>query len=110
MTMPPTAEVTNDTEASPNDTSPAMVAPTAKRYSTSEEASLSRLSPSSTTTRRFGRRQFLSPDAAATASGGATMAPSVTAAAQGRSGTSSLAVTATITVVNSTAPTASSRM
>ena len=47
---------------------------------------------------------------AATASGGATMAPNATAAAQGRPGISSLATAAMNTAVNSTQPTASSRI
>ena len=71
---------------------------------------MSRLSPSSTVTMRLGRRKSFSTEVAATASGGATMAPSATAAAQGRSGTRSLAVTAMTEAVNSTAPSASSRI
>ncbi len=47
---------------------------------------------------------------AATASGGATMAPSVTATAHSIEGTSARTTIATTTVVNSTRPTASSRI
>ncbi len=47
---------------------------------------------------------------AATASGGATMAPSVKAAASPMPGTMALTTTPTASVVNSTRPTARSRM
>ena len=85
-------------------------AATANLYSTSEEASLIRLSPSSTVTIRFGSRNRFRMAAAATASGGATMAPRAIAAHQGMSGTKCFAVTAISPAVKKTAPIASIRM
>src|SRR5215207_8756133 len=67
-------------------------------------ASLKRLSPSRITSRRCGGRSCLSTVVAAAASGGATMAPSATAAPQGISGTSALTTSATTTMVSATAP------
>ena len=52
---------------------------------------------------RCGGRSGRSTAVAATASGGATMAPSAIAAAQGRPGTSACATTATAAVVRPTA-------
>ena len=69
-----------------------------------------RLSPSSTATMPLGSRTCFSTAAAATASGGATIAPSVIAAHQGMPGRSSLATRATAAAVNSTAPNASDRI
>ena len=68
--------------------------------------SLIRLSPSTTETIRRGtaiRRMIV---VAAIGSVGATMAPSVNAAAHGISGTSALITTATAHIVTSTSPTA----
>src|SRR5215207_377022 len=83
---------------------PVTVAPTARRYTSSALASLNRLSPSRITSRRCGGRSCLSTVVAAAASGGATMAPSATAAPQVISGTSALTTSATTTMVSATAP------
>jgi hypothetical protein len=85
---------------------PAAAAPTASRNTSSAVASLNRLSPSSTTMSRCGSPTCRSTEVAAAASGGATIAPSATAAAQGISGTSHRATQATAAVVSSTAATA----
>ena len=107
---PPTATPRKERAAREGETLPAARAPTARRNSTREEASFTRLSPSSTVTIRRGMGRRWRTEAAATASGGATTAPSAMAAAQGSSGRMSLITTATQAVVNSTQPTASSRM
>jgi hypothetical protein len=69
----------------------------------SAEASLSSASPSRITNTRCGSLTFRSIVVAATASGGATIAPIVTAAAQGMVGTSTCTTKATAAVVNPTA-------
>ena len=109
---PPTEEATKLHAASPalRLAVPATAAVTANRYRMRDDASFSRLSPSSTVTRWRGRRMVLSTDVAATALGGATIAPNATAAAQGRPGTSSLIVMAMAAAVNNTAPSASNRI
>lgn len=71
---------------------------------------MTRLSPSSTTTSRRGSFSRDSTAPAATASGGETIAPSAKQAAQGKPGASSFAAQATATVVNTTQPTACSRI
>src|SRR6185295_18507733 len=73
----------------------------------SADASFTRLSPSSTATTRRGTGSLETIAAAATASGGETIAPSAMAAAHGSPGNSACAATATTTDVTSTRPTAS---
>ncbi len=81
----------------------------AVRNVTRAVASLSRDSPSRMVVTRRGRPMLRATEVAATASGGATMAPSAMATANGI-GSSSQATTATPTAVNSTRPTESPRM
>ncbi len=89
---------------------PVTAAATAVRYSTSADASLMRLSPSRITTTRRGTGSRETMAAAATASGGETIAPNATATAQGIPGRSAWIATATAPVVARTNPTASSPM
>jgi hypothetical protein len=70
--------------------------------------SLIRLSPSTTVTIRRGTPSLRAMDVAASASVGATTAPSTNAAAHGRPGISAWATPATAKVVSTTSPTASS--
>ena len=81
-----------------------VAAITAPRKITSALASLNRLSPSRMETRRRGGLMWRRTAEAATASGGATMAPSAIAGAQARSGVSQRATMATAMVVATTAP------
>src|SRR5689334_13241852 len=74
----------------------------------SAEASLTRLSPSRITITRRGTGSRETIAAAATASGGETIAPNATATAHGIPGKSARAATATATDVASTSPMASS--
>lgn len=83
---------------------PGSTAPTAKRWSTSEDASLMKLSPSSTATSRLGSRVCFRIAAAATAPGDATLAPSATAVHQGSADPSHLATPATAMAVKNTGP------
>src|SRR6476660_5126186 len=76
----------------------------------SADASFTRLSPSRITITRRGTGSRDTIAAAATASGGETIAPSATAAAHGMPGKSARAVIATATVVVSTSPIASQPM
>ena len=69
-----------------------------------------RLSPSRIVTTREGTPRRRKIAVAATASGGATIAPSANAGHQPSSGISAFATTATTTVVNSTSPIASRPM
>lgn len=89
---------------------PVSAAAAAKRYSTRPAASLSRLSPSSSTISRRGSATRSSTALAATASGGETIAPSVKQAAQGSEGTAQCTARPTARVVNTTAPIASIMM
>ena len=84
---------------------PVIAAAIAKRYATRAVASLTRLSPSRIVTTRRGTPSRWKIVVAATASGGATMAPSANAAAQPRPGISAWATTATMIVVVRTSPT-----
>ena len=72
--------------------------------------SLIRLSPSTTVTSPRGTAIRRMIAVAATGSVGATMAPSVNAAAHGMSGTSALIATATAHIVSSTSTTACSEI
>lgn len=84
---------------------PAPVAAiSATRNAVSAVASLNRLSPTSTVTVRRGRPRRCATLTAATASGGATIAPSTHAAASGSPGTRRDAAYPTANVVNSTSP------
>src|SRR5437763_7422346 len=73
----------------------------------SADASFTRLSPSRITITRRGTGSRETIAAAATASGGDTIAPSATATAHGMAGNSTRATMATATVVASTSPIAS---
>src|SRR5687767_14764785 len=105
-TMLPTATTSVVGTTLQPEKNPVATAPTAKRYTSSALASLKRLSPSRITSSRCGGRSALSTVVAAAASGGATMAPSAIAAAQGMSGTSNFVTMATTTMVSATAPSA----
>lgn len=85
----------------------ASAADTAIWYSSRPDASLTRLSPSSTATSRAGSGWRCRIAFAATASGGDTIAPSVKQAAHGSAGFTACTANATATVVNTTAPSAS---
>src|SRR5690349_24951436 len=74
-------------------------AATAERYRISADASFTRLSPSRITITRRGTGSRDTIAAAATASGGETIAPSATATAHGMVGKSARAVIATAAVV-----------
>ncbi len=89
---------------------PVSTAATANRNRTSPVASFSKLSPSRNVLSRRGNFTRCKTARADTASGGETMAPSATQAAQGNAGTSSFVTTATTPVVNSTAPMASDKI
>src|SRR6516162_7548648 len=89
---------------------PVIAAATAKRNRTRPAASLSRLSPSNSTISRRGNATRSRTAFAAIASGGETTAPSAKHAAHGRSGTIQRATKPTTSVVNATAPIASSRI
>src|SRR5215469_4880630 len=89
---------------------PVIAAATAKRNRTRPAASLSRLSPSNSTISRRGNATRSNTAFAAIASGGETTAPSAKHAAHGRSGTIQRATKPTASVVNATAPIASSRI
>ena len=81
----------------------------AVRRATSAVASLSSDSASRMVTTCRGRPILRATDVAATASGGATMAPAASASGQPSSGTSSLTTAPTPKVVTTTSPTDSSR-
>ena len=103
--MPP-ATLTRKSPVASKNTKLAPTAASAVLYATSAVPSLSRLSPSISDTIRRGtcRRRRIS--AGASASVGATIAPSTNATAHGMPGTSSCATTATTHIVTSTSPTA----
>jgi hypothetical protein len=84
----------------------AVIAAAAVRRDTSAVASLTRLSPSRIATMRRGMPTRRAIVVAATASGGATTAPSARPAASGTPGTTAQTTTPTSTAVNTTAPTA----
>ncbi len=107
---PPSASSAKRTTAPSKLNAPVSAAATAKRNSTRPAASLSRLSPSSSTISRRGSATRSSTALAATASGGETIAPSVKQAAHGSAGTAQCTATPTASVVNTTAPIASSMM
>src|SRR3954469_3734687 len=79
------------------------VTATAVRYTNSAVASFRRLSPSRMTMTRWGIRRRRITAEAATASGGATIAPMAMAADQGMSGIIQCTVHATATMVRPTA-------
>ena len=80
-------------------------AATATRYAVSAVASLTRLSPARITTSLRGSPIRRAIAVAATASGGATMAPRVTAADRVSSGTTAYIPAPTTSAANSTSPT-----
>ena len=84
----------------------AVIAAVAVRSETRAVASLSRLSPSRMDTSRRGMPTRRPMVVAATASGGATIAPSASPAASDTFGSNSQAMTPTTIVVKTTAPTA----
>ena len=94
--MPPTAATTNPTRASERTKLPVTTASTAARYATSAVASLKRDSPSMRVTTTRGAPSRRKTQVAASASVGATIAPSANAPPQPRSGTIACATTATI--------------
>ncbi len=81
------AATTNVEPASTREKPPSIAATLATRYATSAVASFRRLSPSRIVTIRRGTPRRWKIAVAATASGGATIAPSVRAAAHGMVGT-----------------------
>ena len=108
--IPPTEAIRKVDPASTIENPPTVAAITANRYATNAVASFRRLSPSRIVTIRRGTPSRWNTALDATASGGETIAPSVSATAQAMSGTSSLATAPTRNVVNRTRPTASRRI
>ncbi len=102
---PPTETRTNDTLAWASENVPVIAAAMANRYATSAVASFTRLSPSRIVTTRRGTPSRWKIAVAATASGGATIAPRAKAAGQPRPGMSAWATSATAAVVVRTSPT-----
>ena len=100
---PPAAASRKSAPTCQNVTVPAMAA-IAVRNATSAAASLSRLSPSRMRTIRRGMPTLRATDVAATASGGATTAPSASPAASGSPGTTAQVTRPTAIVVNATRP------
>ncbi len=84
------------------------MAPVAVRSRTREVASLTRLSPSRIDTTRRGSPTLRATAVVATASGGATTAPSANAAANDISGMTQCRTRATTSAVKATSPTESS--
>ena len=107
ISSPPTVAQANSTSPRPHAIEPSRMPMTATLSSTSEVASLNSDSPSSTVTTRRGSPARRATATAATASGGATMAPSASAAANGISGITSCSTNATANAVTSTMPMAS---
>ena len=105
--IPPTPTTTNDRLALSAEKDPNTTAATATRYRIRADASLTRLSPSRIVMTRRGTPRRRSTDVAATASGGATIAPNANAGAHWSSSTSRPATSPTASVVNSTSPIAS---
>ncbi len=105
--IPPRPTTTNDTPAATIEKAPVTATAIATRYAMRADASLIRLSPSRIVTTRDGTPSRRKTAVAATASGGATIAPSVNAGAPASSGMSHETTTPTTTVVNSTSPIAS---
>ena len=105
IATPPSATTTNETDdsTSENVAIPSATA-AAARYAMSDEASLMRLSPSRIVTIRRETPSRWKTAVAATASGGATIAPRVSAAARPMPGIEALATSPTATVVNSDEP------
>ena len=91
--------------ADPQATVLAPIATIATFNVTSEVASLNSDSPSSTVTRLRGRPTRRANATAATASGGATIAPSASAAANGRPGITMVITNATVNAVSRTSTT-----
>ena len=90
--------------ASASEKTPVAAAAIANRYATRAVASLTRLSPSRIVTTRRGTPSRWKIAVAATASGGATIAPRANAAGQPMPGMSVWATTATMTIVVRTRP------
>ena len=107
---PPAAPSTNSTLASISEKLPPSAAAAANLYATRAVPSLMRLSPSSTDTTRRGASWRRAIAVAAIGSVGATIAPSVNAAAHDRPSIRTCATTATAHIVASTRPTASSEI
>lgn len=108
ITVPPTAASRNSAVAL-NGVMPVPAATaTNTRNSVSAVASLMRLSPPRIVMTRRGRPSLRPTASADTASGGATTAPSTSAAGSDRPGTTHHATSPTVSVVNTTSPTASS--
>jgi hypothetical protein len=110
MTIPPPAATTISPATSSADSACPTMAAVATRNRTSAVASLIRLSPSRIATVRRGSPIRRATAVAATASGGATTAPSAKVAASGTSGSSMCSPYPTQTVVKMTSPIASSRI
>ncbi len=104
---PPADAITNVSSALPHDMPTPTAAATATLNAVSAVASLTRLSPVRTVMTRRGSPSRRPMDTAATASGGATTAPSTSAEGNGKPGTSQCATNPTATVVTSTNTTAS---
>ena len=105
--VPPAAASTNSRSASPDWKPSTPAAPTATRNAVRPVASLISDSPCTSSFTRSGTCTELNVATAATASVGATTAPSMNAAGQVSSATSSWAATAVTTVVTSTSASAS---
>jgi len=104
VTTPPTAASAKSRPTCHNEIEPAIAAMPV-RNATSAAASLNRLSPSSSRTILRGIATRRATAVAATASGGATIAPSAMPAASGSPGITSQATRPTPAAVNRTSPT-----
>src|SRR6266545_180095 len=110
MSTPPTEARSAFSAMSSTDSVWPIAAATATRKMTSAVASLIRLSPSRIETIRRGSPIRRATAVAATASGGATIAPSAKQAASGTFGSSPCITNATQVAVKRTSPTANSRI
>src|SRR6266568_3242757 len=109
-TMATTAEITNSSAVCSAEKLPVTTAWTATLYSTIAVTSLNRPSPSSTDISRRGSPSRSASALTATGSGGATTAPSTSAAATGTAGYQIWKIAATVTAVTMTRPTARNRI
>ena len=108
--MPPPAATTKCSRFGQMLKAPVIAAVRAAAYRISDDASLSRLSPSTIATSRRGRCIRSRIAALASSSVGATIAPSTKAIAHGIAGIVACATTATIPVVAQTRPIAKYQM
>jgi hypothetical protein len=108
IAIPPTTSTTNRQPACQSEKVPVRTAVTANPYATRAVASLTRLSPSIRVRSRRGRPRRLAIAVAATASVGATTAPSTKATGHEVPGITAWATAATASIVARTSPIARS--